>query len=231
MRRFFGSYRFRVPPAPFIFLVSLFYIFIFFAPGVWALDLSLDFFDFPKNTASLFRAKLPVISEGLEDIEEGPAKLFVYYDKNKDIYKATIILGLDLAVFGVDKRRISRDKLDLSLFAAYFLVLDDYLEAVRNASDDTAEKRLVSKMVMSIMLINEKGDVFEIFGDTDFFMGIREAIISPSFIFERKSEKAISVYMEPVEIVSQVFILPPARDREGKLTPMSLIYDFFYFEY
>ena len=59
----------------------------------------------------------------------------------------------------------------------------------------------------------------------------REVIISPNFVFERKSEKAISVYMEPTEIVSHVFILPPAKDNEGKLTPISLIYDFFYFEY
>ncbi len=215
--------------APFIILVLLFYI--FFAEKVWALDLSLDFFDFPKETASLFKAKFPVIYEGLEDIEEGPAKLFVYYDKEKGIYKATIVLGLDLAVFGVDKRRISRDKLDLSPFAAYFIAIDDYLEAIRNASDDASEKKLISKMVMSIMLINEKGDVFEIYGDTDFFMGIREAIISPNFIFERKSKEVISVYMEPTEIVSQVFVLPPARDREGNLTQMSLIYDFFFFEY
>lgn len=225
----YRSYRYRAFLALLIISVLLFYIFI--AAKVWALELSLDFFDFPKETASLFKAKFPVISKEIENIEEGPVQLFVYYDEEKGIYKATIVLGLDLAVFGVDKRRVISDKLDLSPFTAYFLALDDYLEAIRDASDDASERKLISKMVMSIMLINERGDMFEIYGDTDFFLGVREAIISPNFIFERKSKEVIAVYMEPTEIVSQVFILPPARDEKGGLTPISLIYDFFFFEY
>jgi hypothetical protein len=86
-------------------------------------------------------------------------------------------------------------------------------------------------MTMSIILMNVKGDQFEFYGDTDFFMGVREAIISPNFVFERNGKEPITVYMEPTAVVSQVFILPPARDENKKPTAVSLIYDFFSFQY
>ncbi len=73
--------------------------------------------------------------------------------------------------------------------------------------------------------------IFEFYGETDFFMGVREAIISPNFVFQRSGKKPITVYMEPTAVVTQVFILPPARDENKKPTAASLIYDFFYFQY
>lgn len=204
-----------------------------------AVELSLDFIDFPKNTADLFRTGFPDIKEKLEDIKDfrdSTGSLFIYRDSGRDEYKATFILGLDLSLFGVDQRRISREKLDLRPYVPLFLALDDYIESVRVSSDDIEERRLISKIVMSVMLVNEKGDMFEFYADTDYFMGLREVIISPNFIFEKKGgdkkgKKVFSIYMEPTGIVSQVFILPPARDENGALNPVSLLYEFFYFEY
>jgi hypothetical protein len=204
-----------------------------------AVELSLDFIDFPKKTADLFRAGFPEIKKQLEDIKDfrdSTGSLFIYRDSGRDEYRAVFILGLDLSIFGVDQRRISRDKLDLRPFAPLFIALDDYIESVRVSSSDIDERRLISKIVMSVMLVNEKGDRFEFYADTDYFMGLREVIISPNFVFEKrdggkKGKKAFSIYMEPTEIVSQVFILPPARDENGALNPVSLIYDFLYFEY
>jgi hypothetical protein len=212
-----------------VLLVLLFFILSSVEGG--ALGLSLDFFDFPKETASLFRSQFSLIEAELAGEGDGSAKLFIYYDGEKDIYKASLIMGLDRSIFGVDERRVKRDTLDLRPYAPYFLVMADYLEAVRYSTADTVSRKLISKMVMSIILVNEKGDTFEFFGDTDFFLGVREAIISPNFIFLKNSRGVIHAYMEPTAIVSQVFILPSARDPEGALAPMSLIYDFFFFEY
>ncbi|MBN1571728.1 MAG: hypothetical protein JW984_00855 [Deltaproteobacteria bacterium] len=220
-------------------------IFLIFNSGIMsetahAVELSLDFIDFPKKTADLFRAGFPEIKKELEninDFRDSTGSLFIYRDSERDEYKATFILGLDLSVFGVDERRISKEKLDLRPFAPLFLALDDYIESVRVSSSDMEERRLISKIVMSIMLINEKGDSFEFYADTDYFMGLREVIISPNFVFEKREEgekkgkKVFAIYMEPTEIVSQIFILPPARDENGTLNPVSLLYEFLYFEY
>ncbi len=220
-------------------------LFLIFISGIMsetacAVELSLDFIDIPKKTADLFRAGFPKIKEELEkvkDFRNSTGSLFIYRDSEKDEYKATFMMGLDKSIFDVDERRVSKEKLDLRPFVPLFLALDDYRESVRVSSEDIEERRLISKIVMSIMLINEKGDIFEFYADTDYFMGLREVIISPNFIFEKrerggkKGKKVFAIYMEPTEIVSQVFILPPARDENGALNPVSLLYDFLYFEY
>ena len=200
-----------------------------------ATDISLDFSDFPEKTAALFKDKFPTLQKDLEKVDDDTAHLFIIHDPNKKIYKATFILGLDLTIFGVDENRsyrIRKDKLDLSTFAPYFMELDDYIEVVASSSNDIEEKRLIYNMTMSIMLINEKGDVFEFFADTDFYAGAKEVIISPDFIFTKNGSKPFTTHMEPTNnIISQVFILPPAYNEDGKLTPESMIYNFFFFKY
>ena len=216
------------------FLVTFFVFLLFFSvrPGYsYSRELTLDFFDFPKDAAGLFRAKFPELQKEFKSLGDGSAQLFIYHETVPDEYKATLIMPLERATFGVDERRVIRSKLDLRPFAAYFLALDSFLSEVKKSSSDPDTRAFVSRILMSIMLINTRGDRFEFFGDTDFFMGVREAIISPHFVFERKGNKPITIYMEPTAVVSQVFILPPARDEKKKLTEASLIYDFFYFQY
>jgi hypothetical protein len=216
------------------FLVTFFVFLLFFIlrPGYsYPRELTLGFFDFPEEVAGLFRAQFPPLQNEFRSLGEGSAQLFIYHETARDEYKATLIMPLDRAIFGVDERRINRTKLDLRPFAPYFLALDSYRTAVKKSAGDPDVRALVSKMLMSIMLIDVDGNRFEFFGDTDFFMGVREAIISPNFVYERKGRKPITVYMEPTAVVSQVFILPPARDEKRNLTEASLIYDFFYFQY
>ncbi len=217
------------------FLVTFFVFLLFFnlSPGYsYSRELTLDFAaDFPKDVAGLFRAKLPQLQKEFKSLGTGWAQLFVYHDPAADEYKATLIMKLDPATFGVDERRVTRTKLDLRPFAPHFLALDSYRSEVKKSSGDPDVRGLISGMLTSIMLMNAQGDRFEFFGDTDFFMGVREAIISPNFVFVRKGKKPITVYMEPTAVVSQVFILPPARDKTKKLTEASLIYDFFSFQY
>lgn len=215
---------------------AFFLILIFQAiPGkAYALDLSLDFNNFPKETADLFRSGFPKFQGEINKIKDFGSKsgsLFIYHDEGKNEYKAAFILGLDLSLFGVDERRVLKEELNLKPFVPLFLALDDYIESVRVSSEDYEERRFISKIAMSVMLINEKGDRFEFYAQTDYFMGIREVIISPNFIFEKRGKKVFMVYMKPTEIVSQVFILPPARNDDGTLNPVSLIYEFFYFDY
>jgi hypothetical protein len=214
------------------FLVTFFVFLLFFImrPGyAYPRELTLGFFDFPEGVAGLFRAQFPRLQNEFRSLGDESAQLFIYHETTRDEYKATLIMPLERAVFGVDERRIIRTKLDLRPFAPYFLALDSYRTAVKKTASDPDVRALISKMLMSIMLIDIDGNQFEFFGDTDFFMGVREAIISPNFVFERKGRKPITVYMEPTAVVSQVFILPPARDEKKKLTEASLIYDFFYF--
>jgi hypothetical protein len=218
-------------------LAAAFFLILFFEaiPGkVYAIDLSLDFNDFPKKTADLFRAGFPKLQEELKEIKDFSGKsgsLFIYHDEGKNEYKSAFILGLDLSLFGVDERRVLKNELNLKPFVPLFLALDDYIESVRVSSNDYEERRFISRIAMSVMLINDKGDRFEFYAQTDYFMGIREVIISPNFIYEKKGKKVFMVYMEPTEIVSQVFVLPPARNDDGTLNPVSLVYDFFYFDY
>ncbi len=216
------------------FVVTFFVFLLFFSLTVghaYSRELTLGFDDFPKDVAGLFRVKFPQLQKEFKSLGAGWAQLFIYHEKGADEYKATLIMELEPATFGVDERRVSRTKLDLRSFAPYFLALDSYRSEVKKSSSDPDVRAFISRILMSVILINAKGDTFEFFGDTDFFMGVREAIISPNFIYERKGQKPITVYMEPTAVVSQVFILPPARDEKKKPTEASLIYDFFSFEY
>ncbi len=216
------------------FLVTFFVFLLFFSVRQdysYCRELTLDFADFPKDAAVLFRAQFPQLQKEFKSLGTGWAQLFIYHETAPDGYRAALIMKLEPATFGVDERRVTRTKLDLRPYAAYFLALDSYLGEVKNSSSDPDMRALISRMLMSIMLMNAQGDRFEFFGDTDFFMGVREAIISPNFVFERKGKKPITVKMEPTAVVSQVFILPPARNENRKLTEASLIYDFFSFQY
>jgi len=216
------------------FLVTFFVLLFFFnlRPGYsCCTELTLDFVDFPKDVADLFRAQFPPLQREFKSLDAGWAQLFIYHETAADEYKATLIMPLNPATFGVDEHRVIRTKLDLRPFAAYFLALDSYRNEVKKSSGDPEVRSFISRILMSIILVNAQGDRFEFFGDTDFFIGAREAIISPNFVFERKGRKSITVYMEPTSVVSQVFILPPAKDEAKKLTESSLIYDFFYFQY
>jgi hypothetical protein len=215
------------------FFVTFFVFLLFFnlRPGhSHSRELTLDFVDFPKDVAGLFRAKFPQLQKEFKSLGGGSAQLFIYHETAADEYKLTLIMLMERATFGVDERRVNRTKLDLRSFAPCFLALDSYRSEVKKSSNDPDVRAFISRMLMSIMLIDTRGK-FEFFGETDFFMGVREAIISPNFVYERKGEKPITVYMEPTAVVSQVFILPPARDEKKKLTEASLIYDFFYFQY
>jgi hypothetical protein len=216
------------------FLATFFVFLLFFnlLSGVSrAREVTLDFADFPSEVAQPFRAKFPDLQREFKTLGAGWAHLHIYHQTEPDEYKATLIMKLDPATFGVDERRVTRTKLDLRPFAVYFLALDSYRDEVRKSSADPAARAIISRIVMSIMLMNAEGDQFEFYGETDFFMGVREVIISPNFIFERSGRKPITISMEPTAVVSQVFILPPARDEQKKLTGASLIYDFFYFQY
>jgi hypothetical protein len=216
------------------FAVTFFVFLVFFSlmgGASRAREASLDFYDFPREIAELFRAHLSDFQKELRTLSGAPVQLFIFYDGAKDEYKATLIMGLEPRVFGVDERRVSRDKLDLRPFATYFLTLDSYRSEVRKSAPDPGQRKIISQILMSVMLVNTRGDRFEFYGDTDFFMGVREAVISPNFIFERKDKKPFTIYMEPTAVVSQVFILPPARDEKRRLTEASLVYDFFSFQY
>jgi hypothetical protein len=216
------------------FLATFFVFLLFFnlLSGISrARDLTLGFMDFPEGVAALFRAQFSRLQGEFKSLGDGSAQLFIYREATTDEYKVTLILPLERATFGVDERRVTRTKLDLRPFAAYFLALDSYRGEVKKSSADPDVRAFISRMPMSIMLVDSRGDRFEFYGETDFFMGVREAIISPNFIFVRKGNKPITVYMEPTAVVSQVFILPPARDERKKLTEASLIYDFFSFQY
>lgn len=216
------------------FFVTFFVFLLFFNLLVgysYCRELTLDFTDFPKEVADLFRAKFPQLQQEFKSLGAGWAQLFIYQEAAPDEYRATLIMKLDPATFGVDEHRVTRTKLDLRPFAAYFLALDSYRNEVKKSSGDPDVRASTSRMLMSIMLMNAEGDQFKFFGDTDFFMGTREAIISPNFVFKPRGKKPITVYMEPTSVVSQVFILPPARDEARKLTEASLIYDFFFFHY
>ena len=216
------------------FLVTFFVFLLFFnlMSGVsGARELTIGFADFPSDVADLFRAQFPELQKEFKTLGNGWAQLYIYHDPGTGEYKATLIMKLEPATFGVDERRVTRTKLDLRPFAPYLLALDLYRSEVRKSSPDPDVRAFISRMPMSIMLMNAQGDRFEFYGETDFFMGVREAIISPNFIFERRGRKPITIYMEPTAVVSQVFILPSARDEQKKLTEASLIYDFFYFQY
>ncbi len=216
------------------FAVTFFVFWLFFTlltGSSAAREVSLDFYDFPKEIAELFRAHLADLQEEFRPLSGGPVQLFIFYEGTKDEYKASLIMGLEPRVFGVDERRISRDKLDLRPFATYFLALDSYRNEVRKSAADPGQRKIIGQILMSIMLVNTRGEQFEFYGDTDFFMGVREAVISPNFVYERTGKKPITVYMKPTAVVSQVFILPPARDENKKPTEASLIYDFFSFQY
>ncbi len=216
------------------FLATFFVFLLFFnlLSGISsARELTLDFADFPSEVADLFRAKFPQLQREFKTLGTGWAQLYIYHETERDEYKATLIMKIEPATFGVDARRVTRTKLDLRPFAAYFLALDSYRGEVKKSSADPDVRAFISRMTMSIILMNVKGDQFEFYGDTDFFMGVREAIISPNFVFERNGKEPITVYMEPTAVVSQVFILPPARDENKKPTAASLIYDFFSFQY
>lgn len=219
MRRFLATF--------FVFLL----FFSIFSEVLCARDLTIGFADFPSDAAALFRAKFPELQREFKALGSGWAQLHIYHEAAADEYKITLIMPLERETFGVDERRVTRTKLDLRPFAVYFLALDSYRNEVKKASADPEVRSSISRMAMSIMLMNAAGDQFEFYGETDFFMGVREAIISPNFIFTREGKKAITVYMEPTAVVSQVFTLPPARDEQKRLTEASLIYDFFYFEY
>lgn len=216
------------------FAVTFFVFWLFFSltPGIsFARELAVDFSDFPKDIADLFRAKFPDLQREFARLAGGPVQLFVYHEVSKNDYKLTLIMGLEPAIFGVDERRVTRDKLDLRPFEDYFLMIDGYRIAVKESTRDPEERRLIGQTLMSIMLVNSRGDWFEFYGETDFFLEVKEAIISPNFIFAREGEKLITVKMEPTTDVSQVFVLPPARDEKKRLTEASLIYDFFSFQY
>jgi hypothetical protein len=218
MRRFLATF--------FVFL-----LFLSLSPGYsYSREVTLSFADFPKDAAGLFRAKFPELQKEFKSLGNGSAQLFVYHDAANNEYKTTLIMQLTPATFGVYEHRVARTKLDLRPFAPYFLALDTYRNEVRKSSPDLDVRAFISRMLMSIMLIDTRGK-FEFFGDTDFFMGVREAIISPNFVYEPVGKKPISIKMEPTAVVSQVFILPAARDEKRKPTEASLIYDFFSFEY
>lgn len=219
------------------FLATFFVFLLFFSllSGIsQARELTLGFADFPSEIAQLFRAKFPDLQREFKSLGGGSAQLFIYHESATGEYKATLIMPLDRSVFGVDERRVTRTKLDLRPFAEDFLALDSYRIEVRKSSPDPDVRAFISRMTMSIMLISFEGDredIFEFYGETDFFMGVREAIISPNFVFVRGGKKPITVYMQPTAVVSQVFTLPPARDDQKRLTEASLIYDFFRFQY
>ncbi len=233
---FHGYFRSLCPIAPVFFLIFILAsVSVAIMPKtVCAIELTLDFSDFPKNTADHFRSNFPEIRDKVKKIgkfKNTTGSLFIYHNKENNENKAALILGLDLAIFGVDERRVARKKLDLRSFIPLFLALDDYIESVRDSSVDKAERRLISKIAMSIMLINEDGDRFEFYAQTDYFMGHREVMISPNFIFEKRKKNVFMIHMEPTEAISQVFILPKTRDAEGSLNEASLLYDFLLFDY
>jgi hypothetical protein len=216
------------------FVVTFFVFWLFFSlvPGISAArELTIDFGGIPTGIADHFRSRFPDLVKEFKRLSGGPVLLFVYHEDEKDEYKLTLIMGLEPSVFGVDERRVIRNRLDLTPFADYFMMLDGFRAAVKDSMTDPDERKLIRQMLMSIMLVNARGDRFEFYGDTDFFMGVKEATISPNFIFVREGKKPITVYMEPTAIVQQVFILPPARDEKRNLTEASLIYDFFSFQY
>ncbi len=216
------------------FLVTFFVFLLFFSlrPGhSYCRELTLTFVGFPQEAADLFRAQFPRLQEEFKSLGAGWAQLFVYHETTADEYKLTLVMPLELSTFGVDAHRVTRTKLDLRPFAGYFLALDSYRNEVKRSSGDPDTRAFISRMLMSVILMNAEGDQFEFFGDTDFFMGAREAIISPNFVLTNKGRKPITVHMEPTSVVSQVFVLPPAKDESKRLTEASLIYDFFFFQH
>ena len=196
-----------------------------------ALEVQLDFSGFPGETAELFRESFGGLEDDLAHLPGDVGRILIYRDERLDAYKISLILGLDPSIFGVTSRSVYTDTLDLTSFVPHFIAMQDYLDAVKRSAADVERKRFIGRIMMSIMLINEEGDILEFFAETDFFFGVREAVISPNFSFEKSGREPVTVYMEPVDIVSQVFILPPARDESGALTPASLIYNFLSFEY
>jgi hypothetical protein len=216
------------------FIVTFFVFWLFFSlvPGISAArELTIDFGGIPSEVAELFRARFPDLAKEFERLPGGPVLLFIYHNEETDEYKLTLIMGLEPSVFGVDERRVTRKELNLKPFADYFLILDAFRMAARESTTDPGERRLIKQMLMSIMLVNARGDRFEFYGDTDIFVGGKEATISPNFIFTREGKEPVTVYMEPTAIVQQVFILPAARDEKRNPTKASLIYDFFWFQY
>jgi virulence-associated protein VapD len=234
---FYGYLRSLCPIAPVFFLIFILVSVSMLAimpKTACAIELTLDFSDFPKNTADRFKSNFPEIRDKVKKIgkfKNTTGSLFIYHNKENNENKAALILGLDLSIFGVDERRVSRKKLDLRPFIPLFLALDDYIESVRDSSVDKDERRLISKIAMSIMLINEDGDRFEFYAQTDYFMGHREVMISPNFIFEKRKKNVFMIYMKPTEATSQVFVLPKTRDAGGSLNEASLLYDFLLFDY
>jgi len=196
-----------------------------------ALEVQLDFHEFPGETANLFREEFDSLKHEMATLPGDIGQILIYKDARIDAYKISLILGLDPSIFGVTSHSIYTDTLDLTSFAPYFLSIQDYLDAVKRSASDVERKRFIGRIMMSIMLINEEGDILEFYAETDFFFGNREAAISPTFVFEKNGWDPVTVYMEPTDIISQVFILPPAQDESGALTPASLIYNFLSFEY
>lgn len=195
------------------------------------MEVQLDFSAFPGETAELFRENFEGLENDLAKLPGDVGRVLVYKDERLDAYKISLILGLDTSIFGVTSHSVYTDTLDLTYFVPHFIAIQDYLDAVKRSASDVERKRFIGRIIMSIMLINGEGDILEFYAETDFFFGVREAVISPNFSFEKSGRKQVTIYMEPIDIVSQVFILPPARDESGALTPASLIYNFLSFDY
>gem|GEM_PF-2993964 len=212
-------------------ITSLLIFFIFFAFRANALDVQLDFSTFPGETAEIFRKSFGELEDDLAKLPGDVGRILIYKDERIDAYKISLILGLDPSIFGVTSHSVYTDTLDLTYFVPHFIAMQDYLDAVKRSASDVERKKFIGRIMMSVMLINEEGDILEFYAETDFFFGVREAIISPNFFFEKSGRDPVTVYMEPIDIVSQVFILPPARDESGALTPASLIYNFLSFDY
>jgi len=212
-------------------IASLLIFFILIAVQANALEVQLGFSAFPGETAELFRESFGELENDLAKLPGDVGQILIYKDERIDAYKISLILGLDPSIFGVMSHSVYTDTLDLTYFVPHFIAIQDYLDAVKRSASDVERKRFIGRIMMSIMLINEEGDILEFYAETEFFFGVREAIISPNFSFEKSGRDPVIVYMEPIDIVSQVFILPPVRDESGTLTPASLIYNFLYFEY
>jgi hypothetical protein len=212
-------------------ITSLLILFILFAARANALEVEIGFHQFPGETAELFRESFGELENDLAKLPGDVGRILIYKDERIDAYKISLILGLDPSIFGVTSHSVYTDMLDLTYFVPHFIAIQDYLDTVKRLASDVDRKRFIGRIIMSIMLINEEGDILEFHAETDFFFGVREAIISPNVSFEKSGRDPVTIYMEPIDIVSQVFILPPAKDESGALPPASLIYNFFSFEY
>ena len=144
-------------------ITSLLIFFIFFAFRANALDVQLDFSTFPGETAEIFRKSFGELEDDLAKLPGDVGRILIYKDERIDAYKISLILGLDPSIFGVTSHSVYTDTLDLTYFVPHFIAMQDYLDAVKRSASDVERKKFIGRIMMSVMLINEEGDILEFY--------------------------------------------------------------------